>query len=91
LEAASVPCGPINNLQQVFTNEQVRARKICIDVPHPQLGSMPQIASPLRLSKSPVTYQNAAPSLGQHTETVLAELLNLASQQTAILRKKKVI
>jgi len=91
LEAASVPCGPINNLQQVFANEQVKARELHLDLPHPTFGSVPQVASPLRLSKSPVCYHSAAPQLGEHTEHLLTELLGLSSAEIAQLRTMGVI
>jgi len=91
LEAASVPCGPINNLEQVFANEQVKARGLRLDLSHPTLGSVPQVASPLRLSQSPIYYHSRAPQLGEHTDSVLADLLGLSDKQTAKLRKQKVI
>jgi len=91
LEGASVPCGPINNLEQVFANEQVKARKLRLDLPHPTLSSIPQVASPLRLSKSAICYQNAAPQLGEHTENLLKNLLGLSASDIAKLRKAQVI
>ena len=74
LERANVPCGPINTLEQVFADPHVRARGLRIDLPHPVLGSVPGVASPLRLSKTPVRYARAAPTLGADTERVLAAL-----------------
>lgn len=74
LERANVPCGPINTLEQVFDDPQVRARGLKIELPHPVLGTVPAVASPLRLSKTPVRYRNAAPALGADTAAVLASL-----------------
>ncbi|NCX14889.1 MAG: CoA transferase, partial [Burkholderiaceae bacterium] len=74
LEAAGVPCGPINNLQEVFENEQVIARGIEMHVPHPTAGTMKLVASPMRLSKTPVEVRMPPPLLGQHTDEVLREL-----------------
>ncbi|HKX40312.1 MAG TPA: CaiB/BaiF CoA-transferase family protein [Burkholderiaceae bacterium] len=74
LEKANVPCGPINTLAQVFADPQVLARGLRQDLPHPQFGSVPTVASPLRLSKTPVRYERAAPPLGTDTEAVLATL-----------------
>ncbi|HWH82569.1 MAG TPA: CaiB/BaiF CoA-transferase family protein [Burkholderiaceae bacterium] len=71
LEAANVPCGPINTLEQVFADPHVVARGLRIDIPHPVTGTAPAVASPLRLSKTPVQYRHAAPALGAHTEQVL--------------------
>lgn len=76
LEQASVPCGPINDLRQVFADPHVQARGLRIDIPHPQLGTVPSVASPLRLSKTPVRYHHAAPALGEHTGPVLSSLIS---------------
>ena len=80
LEDAGVPCGPINNLQEVFENEQVIARGIEMRVPHPTAGTMNLVASPMRLSKTPVEVRMPPPLLGQHTDEVLQELGMSASQ-----------
>lgn len=61
LEAVSVPCGPINNFKEVFENEQVLARGVQIDVPHPTAGTMKLVASPMRLSETPVEVRLAPP------------------------------
>jgi crotonobetainyl-CoA:carnitine CoA-transferase CaiB-like acyl-CoA transferase len=75
LESATVPCGPINNMKEVFEDPQVQHRKLRVDIPHPLGGVAPVVASPLRLSKTPVEYRLAPPTLGQHTEEVLKDLL----------------
>jgi formyl-CoA transferase len=87
LEKASVPCGPINNFQEVFENEQVKARDIQINAPHPTAGSMKLVASPMRLSKTPVEVRMAPPTLGQHTEEILRERLGLSAQDIDLLRQ----
>jgi crotonobetainyl-CoA:carnitine CoA-transferase CaiB-like acyl-CoA transferase len=74
LEAANVPCGPINTLEQVFADPQVLARGLRVDLPHPVTGTAPAVASPLRFSKTPVQYRSAAPALGADTEAVLGAL-----------------
>lgn len=74
LEKANVPCGPINTLAQVFTDPQVVARGLRQELPHPLLGTVPTVASPLRLSKTPVRYARAAPALGADTADVLSQL-----------------
>ncbi len=73
LEAANVPCGPINTLEQVFADPHVVARGLRVDVPHPVTGTAPAVASPLRLSRTPVRYRHAAPALGADTEQVLRQ------------------
>ncbi|URI05862.1 CoA transferase [Aquincola tertiaricarbonis] len=74
LEAANVPCGPINTLEQVFADPHVVARGLRVELPHAQLGTVPGVASPLRLSKTPVRYDHAAPTLGADTQAVLQAL-----------------
>jgi len=75
LEAVQVPCGPINGLDEVFADPQVRHRGMRIELDHPLAGTVPLTASPLRLSDTPVAYDRAPPLLGQHTREVLCGLL----------------
>ena len=91
LEQAGVPCGPINNLAEVFADAQVQARGLRIDMPNSLGGTTPQVASPLRLSATPVEYRNAPPLLGEHTDTVLQRLLQLSTEQVAALRRAGVL
>lgn len=91
LETANVPCGPINNFQEVFENEQVKARDIQIHVPHSTAGNMKLVASPMRLSKTPVEVRMAPPTLGQHTEEILREKLGLSAQEIELLKKNGAI
>jgi len=89
LEAAGVPCGPINNMQEVFENPQVRHRGLRVEIPHPA-GSVPTVASPMRFSETPVTYDVPPPMLGQHTDEILQGLLGMSAQQIAELRESGV-
>jgi crotonobetainyl-CoA:carnitine CoA-transferase CaiB-like acyl-CoA transferase len=91
LEAAGVPCGPINDLAQVFADPQVKARGLRIDLPNSLGSTTPQVASPLRLSETPVEYRNAPPLLGEHTEQVLTRHLGLSAEQIAALREAGVL
>ena len=91
LEQAGVPCGPINDLAQVFSDPQVLARGLRVDLPHPLAGSVPGVASPLRLSATPVEYRHAPPLLGEHSEQVLRERLGLDGAAIAALRAQGVI
>jgi len=79
LEAAGVPCGPINRLDEVFADPQVIARGLRIDLPHALAGSVPGVANPIRMSASPVRYERASPLLGEHTAEVLADWLGMAA------------
>jgi len=91
LEAVGVPCGPINDLRQVFADPQVRARELELRLPHALAGSTPSVASPIRLSQTPVEYRRAPPLLGEHTDEVLAELLALGESDIARLRTNRVL
>ena len=74
LEAAKVPCGPINDLAEVFADPQVRAREMTVEIAHPLSETVRLVASPMRLSATPVQYRRAPPLLGQHTDEVLQEM-----------------
>jgi len=91
LEEAGVPCGPINRLNEVFDDPQVQARDMQISLPHPSAGSVKLVASPMKLSATPVAYHRAPPLLGQHTEEILQRLLAYDVEKLAALREKKVI
>ncbi|HEX2540464.1 MAG TPA: CaiB/BaiF CoA-transferase family protein [Caldimonas sp.] len=73
LEAAKVPCGPINDLADVFADPQVLARRMTIDLPHALAGSVRLVASPIKLARTPVQYRRPPPLLGEDTDEVLAE------------------
>lgn len=75
LEAAGVPCGPINDLAQVFENPQVQARGLRIDIERDDAGPVRLVGSPLKMSATPPSYRLPPPRLGEHTREVLGELL----------------
>src|SRR6201996_1037853 len=75
LEAAGVPCGPINRLDEVFADPQVVARGLRIALPHAVAGTVPGVANPIRLSASPVAYDRGPPVLGEHTAEELEQAL----------------
>ncbi|MCH4872152.1 CaiB/BaiF CoA transferase family protein [Pseudomonas sp. TMW22091] len=91
LEAVGVPCGPINDLAQVFADPQVRARGLALELPHVLAGLAPQVASPIRLSRTPVEYRNAPPLLGEHTGEVLERVLGLDAKAVGALRELGVL
>ncbi len=91
LEQAGVPCGPINDLAQVFADPQVQARGLAINMTHALAGSVPQVASPIRLSETPVEYRLAPPLLGEHTSDVLARILGLDDGAVVALRRAGVL
>ncbi len=81
LEAASVPCGPINNMREVFENPQVRHRGMRVEIPHPSGVPCPTVASPMRFSATPVDHSVPPPLLGQHTREVLGGVLGLSAAE----------
>jgi crotonobetainyl-CoA:carnitine CoA-transferase CaiB-like acyl-CoA transferase len=91
LEEAGVPCGPINDLAQVFADPHVQARALAVELPHALGGKVAQVASPIRLSETPVEYRHAAPLLGEHTEQILSGLLGLGQSEVSALREAGVL
>lgn len=90
-ESVGVPCGPINDLEAVFDDPHIKARRLKIDMPHPTAGNMPMVGSPIRMSATPVEYRTPPPLLGQHTVSVLSEILGLSLDDVARLAKDKVV
>jgi formyl-CoA transferase len=92
LEDKAVPCGPINTLAQAFVDPQVQARNLVLKqaLPHATTGTVATVASPLRLSASPVQMRMPPPALGQHTAEVLAEL-GLSAEAIAGLQSRGVV
>ena len=91
LARETVPCAPVNTIDQVFADPQVRARDMRIDLPHPLGGTVPMVGSPLKLSATPVEYRAAPPLLGADTRAVLREQLGLAEAQVDALAAQGVI
>jgi crotonobetainyl-CoA:carnitine CoA-transferase CaiB-like acyl-CoA transferase len=91
LEAAKVPCGAINHLGEVFADPQVEARSMVTTWPHPLQGDLRLVASPLKLSATPVRTDLPPPLLGQHTEEVLRNVLKYSASQVAELKNSEVI
>ncbi len=86
LEAVGVPCGPINDLAQIFDDPQTRHRGARIELPHAEAGAVPGVANPIRYVGHPHDYPGGAPVLGQHTDEVLAGVLGLDANEIASLR-----
>lgn len=91
LEAAKVPCGAINNLAEVFADPQVRERGMVHAWQHPLAGTLELVASPIKLSGTPVRTDLPPPLLGEHTQEVLAEVLGWDDERIAALRELEVI
>jgi len=93
LEGLKIGCGPINRLSEVFSDPQVEARGMVMEMAHSAAPgtTVKIVANPVRLSETPVDYRIAPPLLGEHTEQVLGELLGLDAKTVAELRAKGVV
>ncbi len=91
LNVHGIPCGPINNIEQVFADPQVQHRGLQLELDHSNAGKVASIANPIRLSQTPIEYRQAPPMLGEHTAAVLSSLLGLSDQAQDLLRDKGII
>jgi crotonobetainyl-CoA:carnitine CoA-transferase CaiB-like acyl-CoA transferase len=91
LEAAGIPCGPINTLDKVFAGPQVAAREMLVTMEHPTIGDLPLVGSPLSFSGTPVEYKLPPPLLGQHTREILREILGYSEEEIESLKANGVI
>lgn len=91
LSQAKVPCGPINDIKQVFEHPQIAARKTQFSLNHPVLGNMPQVANPVNFSESIIEYTKAAPTLGEDTEQTLKQVLNFSGDEILELERLGII
>jgi crotonobetainyl-CoA:carnitine CoA-transferase CaiB-like acyl-CoA transferase len=91
LEAAKVPCGAINNLAEVFADPHIRARDMVNTWEHPVAGAVELVASPMKLSVTPVRQDITPPTLGQHTDEVLRDVLRLDTAAIEALRNQHII
>jgi len=91
LEKNGVPCGQINNYQQVFEDPQVKHRQLKVDIPQNDGSVFSTIASPLRLKATPVQYEKSPPALGDATHEVLTTLLGYSEQRYSELVKRRIV
>jgi formyl-CoA transferase len=91
LNAAEVPCAPIQTIDQVFAAPQVRHRDMLVEVEHPTAGTVRMAGIPVKFSATPATVRLSPPLLGEHTEEVLSSWLGMSDQEIADLKVKKVI
>ena len=91
LEAAKVPGGPINNLAEVFADPQVRERGMVHRWQHPLADAVDLVASPIKLSATPVRNHLPPPLLGEHTEAVLADWLGARAKRLSELRQRGIV
>jgi crotonobetainyl-CoA:carnitine CoA-transferase CaiB-like acyl-CoA transferase len=93
LQPAGIPCGPVNDIGQVFADPQVRHRDMLIEMPYPAAaeGIVRLIGNPIRGSAGPVSYRRPPPELGEHTDEILRDVLGLGDAERARLRGSGVI
>ncbi|QJR15028.1 CaiB/BaiF CoA transferase family protein [Usitatibacter palustris] len=91
IERFGVPCGPINDLGQVFADPQVRHRQMVLNVPHADAGEVRLVASPMKFSATPVVCDRAPPRLGEHTDEVLRDWIGRDTAAVQRLRGSGIV
>lgn len=91
LSANAVPCGPINAMDTVFEDPQVKHRELALTLPHKMAGTVASVANPIRFSQTPTEYSMGPPVLGEHTEDVLKSILGISDDEIATLRTNSTI
>jgi crotonobetainyl-CoA:carnitine CoA-transferase CaiB-like acyl-CoA transferase len=91
MDAANIPCGPINNMKQVFENEQVIHRKLKRSLDHSAGVQAPAVASPINFSDTPIQHTRSSPILGEHNVEILKNLLGMDDQKIQDLQQKGII
>lgn len=90
LDAAAIPCGPIQTIAEAFGSEQVRARDLAVTLPHPVAGTVTTVANPIRMEKTPADYRLPPPMLGEHSDAIL-RALGHSDAEIAALRAAGII
>src|SRR5690606_24506045 len=91
MEAAGVPCGPINTIEQVFADPHVAQRQAQFRIASKNRGEIPSVANPLKFSESPIEYRTAPPALGQDSWQVLSDELGMDSNEIEDLLHRKIV
>lgn len=91
LVGASIPCGPVNNMQHLFADPQVKHRDMIAEVPHPTIGTLRLTGIPIKYSETPGLIRRPPPLLGEHTDELLIEVLGLSSDQIDELKAQGAI
>jgi crotonobetainyl-CoA:carnitine CoA-transferase CaiB-like acyl-CoA transferase len=88
---ASIPCGPVNNMEHLFADPQVHHRNMIEEVPHPTIGTLKLVGIPIKYSDTPGTVRLHPPLLGEHTDEIVKSVLGLSDEQIAALKSNGVI
>ncbi|MBI4281892.1 MAG: CoA transferase [Chloroflexi bacterium] len=91
LEALGIPCGPVNTIDKVAQDPQVQHRGMIKYIPHPRLGKVKVVDTPVKLSRTPGGAERPSPDLGEHTAQVLKEMLGLDEKDIEALRQEGVV
>ncbi len=91
LEALGIPCGPVNSIDDVSRDPQILHRDMVKEIPHPRLGKVKGVGTPIKLSRSVTGPSSHAPGLGEHTAKVLQDLLNISQEDISRLKDEHVI
>ena len=91
LDEAGVPNGPVWDLDDVFSSEQAKARDMVVEVEHPKAGTIKMTGIPIKFSRTPGSIRKAPPLLGEQTDEVLKELLELNDDEIKELHEKEVL
>jgi crotonobetainyl-CoA:carnitine CoA-transferase CaiB-like acyl-CoA transferase len=87
---AGVPCGPVLDIAQVFSDPQVLARQMLVELPHPEVGTFKTTGLPIKLSETPGAIERRPPLLGEHTDEILTAA-GLTQDEIAQLRSDEII
>ena len=85
------PCGPINNFEQVFAMPHVEEREMLVQMKHPTIGALPLVGSPLKMVGTPISYRLPPPLMGEHTNSILKDLLGYSEEFTKGLVEKECV
>ncbi len=91
LEAAGIPCAPINTVDKIVNDPQIKAREMIVELEHPVAGALHVPGVPIKLSATPGSVDTPAPLLGQHTAEILHEILGLSEAEVKALYEKNVL
>jgi len=87
----AIPCGPVNNMENLFADPQVQHRDMVAEVPHPTIGTLRLGGIPVKYAETPLSIQRPPPLLGEHTDEILAQLLELSASQIDALKEQGVV
>ena len=89
LEAAELPCAPINTIEKIVNDPQIKARNMIVELEHPVAGHLKMAGVPVKMSRTPGAVERPAPLLGQHTAELLREVLGWDEAKTAAFFAEK--